>query len=817
MRRERCEDPELTAGGSEGARRSLGRETSGLSIEEVLQTWKRTKGISSCITALRVFEKREGEYRPVPDFLHPLLREALKSKGIATLYSHQAEALRSIQEGRDVVIVTPTASGKTLCYNLPVLNQKLSDPSTKAFYLFPTKALSQDQRVELQDLIERVGRPIRAFTYDGDTPAEARQAIRSQGDVVITNPDMLHTGILPHHTKWASFFQGLRFVVIDELHTYRGVFGSHMTNVLRRLKRICEFYGASPQFICCSATIANPKDLAERLLERPTVLIDRNGAPSSEKIFLFYNPPLVNKELGIRGNPLHAARRLATPFLQKGIQTILFATSRLQVEVLTKYLKDRFEKEIGDRGKVRGYRGGYLPEVRREIERGLREGAVKAVVSTNALELGIDIGDLDVCLIVGYPGTIASTYQQAGRVGRRGERSLVVLIARSLPLDQFIVENPDYFFGRSPEYGLINPDNLLILLSHLQCAAFELPFREGERFGKEDLKEMLQFLEEKGILHQANRHWYWAREAYPAEKVSLRSSSEENFVVVDTTKKKEEVIAEVDFVAAHTTLYEGAVYLCESEIYSVERLDYPNRRAYVKKAEGDYYTEAIDYTDVAILEGFAARQGEGIVYEHGEVRVLTRLVGYKKIKFYTLENLGYGKIELPDLQFHTAAYWMTFRKEWLDRLPYSRLELIEGVLGLSYALHSVASLHLMCDPHDLNRCVGDRGARWFLRLSRDAQGWYSFCEPEEVSKETLGPFEPTLFLYENYPGGIGFSPQLFDDTPVLLEKAERLISKCDCAHGCPSCVGPVKEVGEKSKRVAQALLKEILRLGVQRG
>jgi DEAD/DEAH box helicase domain-containing protein len=790
-----------------------------MSIEEIIQSWKHSKTISPCITDLRVFKKREGRYRSFPDFLHPLLKEALKSEGIESLYSHQAEAIEHVEEGRDIVVVTPTASGKTLCYNLPVLNKKLSDPSSRAFYLFPTKALSQDQMVELQSLAGKLEKPIRAFTYDGDTPQDARQAIRAQGDVVITNPDMLHTGILPHHTKWVTFFQSLRFVVIDELHTYRGVFGSHMTNVLRRLRRVCEFYGSKPRFICCSATIANPKDLAEKLLEREVSLIDRSGAPSSEKVFLFYNPPVVNKELGIRGNHIHAARRLVSPFLKEGIQTILFATSRLNVEVLTKYLKDRFEKRLEDRGKVRGYRGGYLPEVRREIEKGLREKEVKAVVSTNALELGIDIGDLDVCMIAGYPGTIASTYQQAGRVGRRAEKSLVVLIARSQPLDQFIVENPDYFFGRSPEFGLVNPDNLLILLSHIQCAAFELPFRDGERFGREELNEILRYLEEKGTLHYVDQRWYWTKDAYPAEKVSLRSTSEENFVVVDTTKRqvdktrlREEVIAEVDFTAAHTTLYEGAVYLCESEIYAVERLDYPNRRAYVKKSEGDYYTDAIDYTDVSILEGFERKQGAGTFYEHGEVRVVTRIVGYKKIKFYTLENLGYGKIELPDLQFHTTSYWITFKKELLDQLSYSRLELIEGVLGLGYAFHSMAALHLMCDPHDLNRCVGDRGAKWFIRLSRDSKGIYSsFNSPDAMTSDKIDLFEPTLFIYDNYPGGIGFSHQLFDDTPALLEKTKKLISRCECRYGCPSCVGPVKEVGEKAKEVALALLREILR------
>jgi DEAD/DEAH box helicase domain-containing protein len=783
-----------------------------MSIEEIVQAWKRSKNISPCITDLRIFQKREGEYRPFHDFLHPLIKEALKGAGIGSLYSHQAEAIEQVHHGKDVVVVTPTASGKTLCYNLPVLNRKLSTPSSKAFYLFPTKALSQDQRVELQSLIERLGRPIKTFTYDGDTPQDARQAIRTQGDVVITNPDMLHTGILPHHTKWVTFFQNLGFVVIDELHTYRGVFGSHMTNVLRRLDRICRFYGSSPQFICCSATIANPKDLAERLLEREVHLVDRSGAPSSEKIFVFYNPPVVNKELGIRGNHIHAARRLVSPFIKQGIQTILFVTSRLNVEILTKYLKDRFEKRLEEKGKVRGYRGGYLPEVRREIEKGLKEKEVKAVVSTNALELGIDIGDLDVCIIAGYPGTVASTYQQAGRAGRRAEKSLVVLIARSQPLDQFIIENPDYFFGSSPEYGLINPDNLLILLSHIQCAAFELPFRDGDRFGKEDLGELLRYLEEKGTLHHKDQHWYWTRDAYPAEKVSLRSTSEENFVVVDTTKKREEVIAEVDFTAAHTTLYEGAVYLCESEPYAVERLDYPNRRAYVKKTQGDYYTDAIDYTDVSILEGFERRQQEEIGFEHGEVRVITRIVGYKKIKFYTLENLGYGKIELPDLQFHTTSYWITFKKGLVDRLPYPRLEVIDGILGLGYAFHSIAALHLMCDPHDLNRCVGDRGAKWFLRLTRDSKGIYtSFTSPEEIPEEKIDLFEPTLFIYDNYPGGMGFSHQLFDDTKSLLEKTQRLISKCECPYGCPSCVGPIKEVGEKSKEVALVLLKEIFK------
>jgi DEAD/DEAH box helicase domain-containing protein len=387
-----------------------------MSIEEIVESWRHSRSISPCITDLRVFEKREGQFQSFPEFVHPILKEALRKRGIEQLFSHQVEAIEAVQEGKHVVVVSPTASGKTLCYNLPVLNTKLALPFSKAFYLFPTKALSQDQMFELQSLIQQIGRSISTFTYDGDTPQDARQAIRIRGDVVVTNPDMLHTGILPHHTKWMSFFQNLKYIVIDELHTYRGVFGSHMTNVLRRLDRICRFYESKPQFICCSATIANPKELAEKLLEKEVFLIDRSGAPSPQKTFIFYNPPIVNKELGIRGSHIHAARRLASPFIKQGIQTIVFATSRLYVEVLTKYLKDRFEKRLEDKGKVRGYRGGYLPKMRREIEKGLREEEVKAVISTNALELGIDIGDLDVCVMAGYPGTIASTYLQAGRV-----------------------------------------------------------------------------------------------------------------------------------------------------------------------------------------------------------------------------------------------------------------------------------------------------------------------------------------------------------------------------------------------------------------
>jgi DEAD/DEAH box helicase domain-containing protein len=790
-----------------------------VSIDEIVKGWSSSKDISSCITHVERLGGMEGTYVAIPDFIDERLRGALKRRGINKLFSHQGVTLEAVSSGKDIVVVTPTASGKTLCYNLPILNHKLCDPSVKALYLFPTKALSQDQMAELQELVNALGEPISTFTYDGDTPQDARKAIRAQGDIVITNPDMLHTGILPHHTKWIKLFQNLRYLVIDELHSYRGVFGSHMTNVLRRLKRICDFYGSRPQFICCSATIANPRELAEKLLERPVELIDKNGAPSSEKLFLFFNPPVINQELGIRASHLGVARNLAYPFIENGIQTIVFATSRLSVEVLTKYLKDRVEREKGNRDFVRGYRGGYLPKARREIEKGLRDGEVLGVVSTNALELGIDIGRLDACIIAGYPGTIASTWQQAGRAGRRSGLSLAVLIGRSLPLDQFIMENPDYFFERSPEHGLINPDNLLILLSHIKCGAFELPFKDGERFGKEDLREILEYLGEKGVVHQVGDRWHWTQDSYPADGISLRSVSEENFLVVDATERPQgKVIAEVDFTGAHTTLYEGAIYICESDLYQVERLDYENRKAYVKRSKAEYYTDAVSYTDVSILEGFEEKGECGTSAEHGEVAVSTKVVGYKKIKFYTSENVGYGKVQLPDQQMHTTSYWFTLPKRMLDDLPFNRWEIIDGILGIAYALHYVASLHLMCDINDIQRCVGDRKARWFARLSRESRGLYkSSAGAEEVSIEGIDPFEPTLFIYDNYPGGVGFSPQLFDGHREILENTVRLISRCGCRSGCPSCVGPTGQLGKKSKEVALSLLERALETGEDTG
>ena len=561
------------------------------------------------VTAARRLPAVVASFAPYPEGTDERLRAALAARGIEQLYTHQAEAFAHILAGRNVVTITPTASGKTLCYNGPVLNAILQDPSTRALYLFPTKALAQDQLAELHVLSELVTNgtdtEIGVFTYDGDTPADARRAIRGKAHVVLSNPDMVHSGILPHHPRWAKLFENLKFVVIDELHAYRGVFGSHLSNILRRLHRVCRHYGSDPIFVCSSATIANPRDLAENLTGRPFELVERSGAPRGEKFFLFVNPPVVNAQLGIRRSYLSEARRVALEFLKHNLQLILFAQSRLAVEILTTYLKDAFQGPPGAADVVRGYRGGYLPNRRREIERGLREGQVRAVVSTNALELGIDIGALDVSVMAGYPGTIAATWQRAGRAGRRTTRSAAVLVASSAPIDQFIVRNPEYFFGATPEHALINPDNLHILLDHVKCAAFELPFSDDESFGKESVQEVLAVLGEEGFVHHADGQWNWTSESYPADAVSLRSVSSDNFIVVDITRG-ERVIGETDFTSGPATLHEKAIYIVEGQLFQVERFDFDGRKAYVRSVECDYYTNAITYTKVTILDTFAS-------------------------------------------------------------------------------------------------------------------------------------------------------------------------------------------------------------------
>ncbi|MDA2935284.1 DEAD/DEAH box helicase, partial [Acidobacteria bacterium AH-259-D05] len=568
-------------------------------VEKVLGDFKAAQK-SGEITAWVEIDAQPGQWVNLPEGLASPLKDGLAKRGIRRLYSHQFEAYSRVKEGKHLVVVTPTASGKTLCYNLPVLNDLIQNPELRALYLFPTKALAQDQMAELMELIEETGQRIGVHTYDGDTPGDMRKRIREEARIILTNPDMLHAGVLPHHPKWVQLFQNLKYVVVDELHTYRGVFGSHVCNVFRRLKRVARFYGQEIQFICTSATIANPQELAENLLEEKVELIDHNGAPRSRKELIFYNPPVRNQELGLRKSALSTARHLAERFLEHGVQTLVFATSRVNVEVLLRYLKNAIEGDPTKREQIRGYRGGYLPNTRREIEKKLRNKEILGVVSTNALELGIDIGSLDACILAGYPGSVASTWQQIGRSGRRTGHAVAVLVARNLPLDQFIVRNPRYFLEQSPEHGLIQPDNLHILVGHIKCAAFELPFHEGESFGGENLREILDFLAEQGTLQRSGDVWNWTDESYPADSVSLRNISEENFVVLDRGHGNQ-AIAEVDFASAPELIHDDAIYMCEGRQYLVEELDYAGRKAHVREVKVDYYTEAITYSGLRIL------------------------------------------------------------------------------------------------------------------------------------------------------------------------------------------------------------------------
>jgi DEAD/DEAH box helicase domain-containing protein len=776
-----------------------------LSVPEVLDRILRDRNLAANVVGVHRIPAAEARFADYPAWVDPRLVGVLKEKGYARLYTHQARAIEHVHAGRHVVVVTPTASGKTLCYNVPVLSAILDSPESRALYLFPTKALAQDQMNAFHDLVTALGADVKTFTYDGDTPADARAAIRRQGHVVVSNPDMLHAGILPHHTKWQKLFANLKFVVLDELHTYRGVFGSHVTNVLRRLRRVCRFYGADPVFLCCSATIANPKELAEKLLELPVELVDESGAPRAEKVFLFYNPPVVNKELGIRAGSLGEARKLAERFIQGGVQTLVFATSRLNVEVLTKYLKDRFDRKgAGLTESVAGYRGGYLPKLRRSIEAGLRARTLLGVVSTNALELGIDIGALEAVILAGYPGTIASTWQQAGRAGRRSGMSAAILVARSNPLDQYIVTHPDYFLGQSPEHGRVNPDNLLILTSHVKAAAFELPFEDGERFGGEDLPGILEYLEEKEVLHHAGGKWHWSEDSYPADAISLRNVSPENFVVVDRTDQSK-VIAEVDFKSAPTTIHQHAIYMVESRQHYVDELDWERRRALVHDVDVDYYTDAMTYLNVRVLDEFDSRRLSRVIVEHGEVQVTWKVIGFKKIKFYTGENVGYGDVNLPEQEMHTTAYWFTLPQDLLDALGFPRADLVDGLLGLAHVLRHVAAVALMCDPRDLDSSIGDKSNRWTVRHMKGERGIYS-ADGAEIAADRVDAFDPTLFLFDAYPGGIGLAEPLFTMHEGLLARSRELIAACPCESGCPSCVGPAGEMGLSSKPVALAIL-----------
>ncbi len=730
------------------------------------------------ITLDRVIPATTAKFAPLPADLRPELAAALAARGIKSLYSHQADAYNAVRKGRHLVVVTPTASGKTLCYNLPVLQRLLENPERRALFLYPTKALAQDQLAELSALKHGLPIDLRVDTYDGDTAPGRRTAIREAGHIVMTNPDMLHAGVLPHHTRWRRLFSSLDFVVIDELHTYRGLFGSQVANVIRRLKRICAFYGSNPTFICASATIANPLQLAKSLLEEENIeLVERSGAPRGERRLIFYNPPLLNRDMGVRRSSMLEARRIAAPWIRAGVQTIVFCRSRLQVEVMLSYLRQDLAPRLDANQRVRGYRAGYLPLHRREIEAGLRSGSITSVVSTNALELGIDIGTLQTAILVGYPGTIASTWQQLGRAGRRSG-SVGVFVASSSPLDQFIVRHPEYFLSADPEEGLVDPNNLLLLAAHLQAGLFELPFEEEERLGRADVRELLALFEEDGSATRSAGRWFWSRQAFPAEEVHLRRIAADNVVIIDTSQPRPQVIGEMDQFTAPVLLHEEAVYLHEGAQFHVERLDWEEKKAYVHPVEVDYYTDALASVTVQVLDTFGGPDGQGMSRSHGELKITSLASMFKKIRFHTHENIGSGPIHLPEQTMHTTGYWITVDEELWRTLGRETME--AGLQGIAHSLRHVASLRLMCDPRDLGAVAEVRSVTTRL---------------------------PTVTVYEMYPGGVGYALRMFELHRELLEHAAELVRDCPCLAGCPSCIGPLHLV-EGAKGACLRMLSE---------
>jgi DEAD/DEAH box helicase domain-containing protein len=731
-----------------------------MNIEQLVVSLKNDTEFMDCVTRWKTLPPCDPVYADFPPNLSPRLREVLSQRNISKLYSHQREAFDLSESGKNYVVVTPTASGKTLCYNLPILNRILSEPETRALYLFPTKALSQDQVNELYEIVTALEADIKTFTFDGDTPQNARKKIRQAGHIVVTNPDMLHSGMLPHHTRWIKLFENLKYVVIDELHHYRGVFGSHLANVIRRLKRLLRFYNSEVQFICSSATIANPVELAERILEEKVELIDNNGAPRAEKHFVFYNPPVVNQQLGIRKSAILSSKNIAAKIIANDIQTIVFVPYRTSTEILLTYLRNSLKSNLNPKQAIFGYRGGYLPNERRRIEKGLKSGEIRAVVSTNALELGIDIGQLEAAVLTGYPGSIASTLQQAGRAGRKRGLSLVVLVANSSALNQFIVNNTDYVFGQPFESGVVDPNNFVILTSHIKCAAFELPFEENEKFGVETTTEILRYLAQKGILRETGGKFHWTSDIYPANDLSLRSAINDNFVILNSSNQYK-VIGEMDLFSTPEMLHPQAIYLHGAAQYQVEELDWEGRKAIVKEVDIDYFTDAESKTDLKILT--VEKDDPDTHSGWGEISLTTVTVLFKKVKFFTHENVGSGKVNLPEIEMSTTSFWQELPEDIYDTLKLERDKLGEVLRGMANCLGDIAPLYILCDRKDIGSISNVKA---------------TFTE------------KPTIYIYDKVPGGVGFSEKLYIMKKEIYHAAQKIIQNCPCEYGCPSCIGP---------------------------
>ena len=860
-----------------------------MSLASLLSHWRADPQVGPNLIEWRILRGRSAQFTSFPNDIDPVIQEVLVQRGITSLYIHQAETWAEIKKGKNVVVVTGTASGKTLCYNLPVINSLLKYDNATAMYLFPTKALSQDQFVALNSVISQIDvsstkqdqqlnkkHTIKCAIYDGDTPVSMRSSIRSQARLIITNPDMLHTGILPHHTGWAQFFHGLQFIVIDEIHTYRGVFGSHVANVIRRLKRIAQFYGASPLFILTSATIGNPDELGEGIINEPVTLINTDGAEKGEKHFFIYNPPLIDKSLGLRRSAIQAGVSLAEDLLAYNIQTIVFSRARRTVEIILTYLREQISsavtgsknQEYNENDSIRGYRSGYLPAQRRDIEEGLRKGDVRIVVATNALELGIDIGGMEASLLIGYPGTIAATWQQVGRSGRGEKPSLAVLIASPNPLDQYLAQHPDYFFDRSPEHGMINPDNLLILLGHIRCAAFELPFQAGEKFGSvapSALREILDFLQSEGVIHSSGDKYFWMADRYPAQNVSLRSASTERVLLqtpaIDSKKGfTMQTIGEVDSASSFWMVHPGAIYIHEGTTFLVKDLNSEQHIASLEPVNVDYYTEPRREIVVQKIEKIANEIVAGGEKAYGEIQVTTQVVGFRKVRWHTNETLGVENLSMPPSDLITTGYWLALSDETVGKLrdegmwsntpnnygvnwpkqrnlarardgfscqlcgeaegtkehhvhhkiPFRMFELAEQANNLANLITLCNSCHRKVETAVRVRS-GLAGLAFTLG---NLAPLFLMCDIGDMGihsdpQSSLADGKPAIVLYDLIPGGIGLSERIYDIHSVLMQRGHELVEACGCEDGCPSCVGPGGEGGLGGKRETLALLKEL--------
>jgi DEAD/DEAH box helicase domain-containing protein len=860
-----------------------------MTLASLLTHWRSDPQVGPNFIEWKILPAKKARFAPFPSNVHPALQNAIEAKGIHSLYTHQYHSYQTLMEGRNVVVVTGTASGKTLCYNLPVIDRLLKNENDTALYIFPTKALSQDQLsilksllsqiylgVETNDLSKVNHNQIKPAIYDGDTPTSTRSHIRKSSRIIITNPDMLHTGILPHHTGWDQFFQGLRYVVIDEIHIYRGVFGSHVANVIRRLNRIANFYGANPQFILTSATIGNPDELGQKIIDRPVTLIDDDGAEKGEKHFLIYNPPIIDKSLGLRKSAIQAGVNLAEDLLNYNQQTIVFSRARRTVEIILTYLREQTQvfrqnqtaRDVNVNEIIRGYRSGYLPGQRRSIEEGLRQGNVRVVVATNALELGIDIGGMEASLLVGYPGTIAATWQEAGRSGRGQNLSLAVLITSPNPLDQYLAQHPDYFFNRSAEHGMINPDNLLILLAHIRCAAFELPFHEGELFGSmtsSEMEELMDYLIKEGLLYQSVNKYFWMADKYPAQSVSLRSTSTDTVILEASfldnhNLSTSQTIGGVDASSATWLTHPGAVYMHEGITYLVENLDLDQHIAYLKKSDVDYYTEPRREVIVQQAGKVAQVDVKGGKKAFGEIQVTSQVIGFRKIRWHTNETLGAETLDLPPSELFTTGYWLALSDETVDKLKEERLwsnapndygpnwakqrDLARARDGFrcqicgtpegdkAHHVHhkipfrqfdsidqanQLANLITLCNSchRKVETAVRVRSGLAGLAFTLgNLAPLFLMCDIGDLGihsdpQSSLSDGQPTVILYDLIPGGIGLSERLFEIHSNLMLKGLELVESCECDDGCPSCVGPGGEGGSGGKRETLALLKEL--------